>query len=514
LAVWQDNNRFVRLVRASMPGSRDGAPQVHYEQYDGGKLVSQKGRYVPGGPVLLRIRRTRNNLQLALTSDGASWVEFPTLTDVALPQTVSVGAVAISNLSEDFTAQFERFDLQPLPSKPAAEEWVQLFNGKDLAGWQDHVSKYWSVENGILVSRIPADGEPDNGRLLSLRGEYADFHLRAEVKLNSGGDSGLFVRSRLSDNHGYQVQIYNGPGKAITGSILVTPDSRWIETTSGAPIADDTWFLLEVIGRGAHLVVKVDGKVVADVIDSTSLRGHVQLEAGRPGTVVQFRKIEIRELPPEITASLPPAAPGAIDLIPLAQPDSRFGTWKRDGDTLISLPLPPKRVGTKTRVYLSAFPTPMTVPQEFTFEAVFERLAGDDSIAFNIPAGGTDFMIQLDGYRTEGYVSGLQEIDGKSMRDNETRVAGQQLATGRKHTLRATVRETGVAATRDGRPLVDDRGGLDRLSSRSRWAGDAKFYVVIITSAYRIHALRLTPLGDLKPRPAPAETAPAPRLIP
>lgn len=497
--VWQDRDRFVRFVRASMPTSREGAPYVHSEQFEEGKRVSHKAVSIPDGPVRLRVRRLGNTLQLALKSDGETWTELATLNDPVLPQTVQLGVLATSSLSEAFTARFEKFSVQPLASESPADGWVQLFNGKDLAGWQDHVGKFWSVVNGILMSRIPADAEPDNGRLLCQRGEYGDFHLRAEVKLNSGGDSGLFVRSRLSDNHGYQVQIYNGPGKALTGSILMTPDSKWLETTRGAPVADDTWFTLEVIARGEHLVVKVDGKVVADVVDSTSSRGHVQLEAGRPGTVVQFRKIEIKELPPETAAVLPPAAPGAIDLIPLAGPDSRFGTWKQEGDTLVCFP-PARKVGTKSRIHLSAFPIPATVPQEFIFEAVFERLAGDDSIAFNIPAGGTDFMIQLDGYRTEGYVSGLQEIDGKSMRDNETRIAGPQLVTGRKHTLRATIRAAGVAATLDGRPLFDYRGGLDRLSSVSRWAGDAEFYAVIITSAYRIHALRLTPLDNAPPQ--------------
>jgi serine/threonine protein kinase/WD40 repeat protein len=500
LTIWQDRDRFVRFVRASMPTSRDGAPYVHSEQFEGGKRVSHKAVSISDGPVRLRVRRLGNNLELALKSDVGTWTELATLTEPVLPQTVQLGVLATSSLSEAFTARFERFSVQPLASEPAAGEWVQLFNGKDLAGWQDSVGKYWTVENGILVSRIPADAEPDNGRLLSLRGEYADFHVRAEVKLTAGGDSGLFVRSRLSDNRGYQVQIYNGPGKALTGSILVTPDSRWIETTRGAPITDDTWLTLEVIARGEHLIVKVDGKVVADVIDSTSSRGHVQLEAGRPGTVVQFRKIEIKELPPEAAAAgLPPASPGAVDLIPLARPEPKFGNWKRDGDTLVSFPPPPRRVGTKERVYLSAFSIPVTVPQEFVLEAVFERLAGNDSIAFNVPAGGTDFMIQLDGYSKLGYISGLQEIDGKSMRDNETCQTGPQLVTGRKHLLRATVRATGVAATLDGRSLFDYRGGLQRLSSVSRWARDEKFYIVIITSAYRIHALRLTPLDTAPP---------------
>src|SRR5205085_9215301 len=67
----------------------------------------------------------------------------------------------------------------------------------------------------------------------------------------------------------------------------------------------DEWFVLEVIAEDNHIRTLVDGKPVADYVDESprASRGHIALQAWGPNiTHVQFRKIEIKELP----ASSPP----------------------------------------------------------------------------------------------------------------------------------------------------------------------------------------------------------------
>jgi sulfatase modifying factor 1 len=183
--------------------------------------------------------------------------------------------------------------------------WVSLFNGKDLTGWKTFKPEYWAVTNGELVSRTPADGTR-GVVLFTERDDYDGFHVRMEVKINKGGDSGLKFRRPSVEKHGYQAQIYLGPGNILTGSLFKT--SEWTQPLVGVPealVAPDTWFTLEVIAQGNHLLVKVDGKTVVDCIDATYSRGHLELVAGRPGTVVQFRRIEIKELPPSQTTTTP-----------------------------------------------------------------------------------------------------------------------------------------------------------------------------------------------------------------
>ena len=71
-------------------------------------------------------------------------------------------------------------------------DFVPLFNGKDLTGWQPHEKRpgNWRVENGILIGSAPVGGS-----LYTMRGDYADFHLRAETRINDKGFGRLFVRA-------------------------------------------------------------------------------------------------------------------------------------------------------------------------------------------------------------------------------------------------------------------------------------------------------------------------------
>ncbi len=189
--------------------------------------------------------------------------------------------------------------------------WVQLFNGKDLTGWQTLPAdtQDWKVEDGVLV------GNAARGLLVSKRDDYQDFHLRAQVKINPGGDSGLYFRCRPDGTlprlvrTGYEAQIIGpGPKPNRTGSLfkfaegetldlklidanLIQTDTFWIQA--------DTWLGLEVIAAGNRITVKVDGQTTAEYVDDqpAEARGHIALDTYKEGTRVQFRKIEIKELP-------------------------------------------------------------------------------------------------------------------------------------------------------------------------------------------------------------------------
>ena len=76
------------------------------------------------------------------------------------------------------------------------------------------------------------------------------------------------------------------------------------------PVADDTWTVLDIIVRGNHIVTRVNGQPATDFVDTAApiVRGHIALQVHGPETVVRFRKIEIKELPPADRTAAPPAA--------------------------------------------------------------------------------------------------------------------------------------------------------------------------------------------------------------
>ena len=176
------------------------------------------------------------------------------------------------------------------------KDWVQLFNGKDLTGWKTHPKDKakWEVKDGVLVGSGPA------GHLFSDRDDYENFAYRVEAKINDHGNSGQYFRTQYGPSFpkGYEAQInctHRDPVK--TGSLYGFKDA----TVTEMLVKPDEWFTQEVTAIGNHIVIKVNGKTTVDIVDkkNTHMKGHFALQQHDPGTVVMFRKIEVKELPAE-----------------------------------------------------------------------------------------------------------------------------------------------------------------------------------------------------------------------
>jgi WD40 repeat protein len=179
-------------------------------------------------------------------------------------------------------------------------DWVPLFNGEDLTGWKplpDGVGN-WRVQKGVLTG----SGFIAPVHLLSVRGDYEDFHVRAEVRVNDGGNSGLYFRASPDLQakgwpKGYEAQINSTHEDPIrTGSLYGFGPKA---TVTDRLVKPGEWFTLEVLAEGNHLVIQVNGKTTVDFVDekNTYRKGHFALQQFTNGTQVQFRKIEVLELP-------------------------------------------------------------------------------------------------------------------------------------------------------------------------------------------------------------------------
>jgi hypothetical protein len=171
--------------------------------------------------------------------------------------------------------------------------FVQLFNGKDLTGWKTHPADKakWAVEDGLLVGRGP------KGHLFSERGDYENFIYRVEAMINDHGNSGQYFRTKFGPSFpkGYEAQINSTHGDPIrTGSLY-----NFVKVLKQLHKPDE-WFTQEVTAIGNHIVIKVNGETTVDFVDpkNTYTKGHFALQQHDPGTVVKFRKIEVKELPP------------------------------------------------------------------------------------------------------------------------------------------------------------------------------------------------------------------------
>ncbi|MDZ4656069.1 MAG: DUF1080 domain-containing protein [Bythopirellula sp.] len=188
-------------------------------------------------------------------------------------------------------------------------DFVPLFDGKTLDGWEGEVEGY-EVKDGLLVCRPGA-----SGKLLTEQ-EFSDFDLRFEFLLAPDANNGVAIRAPLEGDAAYEgmeVQILDNETKKygelldfqFHGSLYgIAPALRGYLKPAGE------WNQEEIHCQGRHVTVTLNGTKILDVnLDEVAPNGvtvdkkeHPGLKrtSGRVGFLshgdeVSFRNIEIRD---------------------------------------------------------------------------------------------------------------------------------------------------------------------------------------------------------------------------
>jgi type 1 glutamine amidotransferase len=240
----------------------------------------------------------------------------------------------------------------------APEGFVSLFNGKDLEGWKAPAGDngHWKVIDGVID--YDAQSEAAGDKSLWSDREYGDFVLRVDWRLKEApflnknvpyilpdgthardiqgkemrmtlpdADSGVFLRG----DGKFQVNIWcwpigSGEMYSVRTDPATAPELRAAatpRTQADKPVGE--WNHFEITVRGKTVKVVLNGKVVIPgaTIPDLPARGRLafQHHGGKdkqgawsgPPSLVQFKNIYIKELPPGGTGSLkPPADPKAV----------------------------------------------------------------------------------------------------------------------------------------------------------------------------------------------------------
>jgi hypothetical protein len=202
--------------------------------------------------------------------------------------------------------------------------WVAIFDGKSLDGWKMNAAPGerfgdFKVADGCIVGS-------GNMNHLYFMEELGNFEFKIDVKINRGGNAGVYVKSQWQDNTwpttGFELQV-----NSSQSDIQKTGSLYNIIQIHKAPHGDDEWFTYHITCNRNTMVVRVNDQHLYTYIEPArgrgqggaqggqggaqggqtppiteqnkriSQRGHIALQQHDPGSTGMFKNIFVKKLP-------------------------------------------------------------------------------------------------------------------------------------------------------------------------------------------------------------------------
>jgi hypothetical protein len=226
----------------------------------------------------------------------------------AMPLISVLGATALVALIPALSAC-------PQETQQQKEEWIPLFNGKDLSGWETFLDPrakdvrpedIFTVQDGVIV----CDGRV-NGYLLTEK-EYANYVLKLQwrwgEKVHQSRNSGVFVHV-VGENRiwptGIEAQLMAGHAGDFwlvgDASLKVDPKRRdpriarhyfRMKNDAEKPIGE--WNQYEIVCRGDSVRLIINGQLVNEGTEAKPNKGKILLQS--EGAEIHFRDVKLRQL--------------------------------------------------------------------------------------------------------------------------------------------------------------------------------------------------------------------------
>lgn len=177
---------------------------------------------------------------------------------------------------------------EPAPAPPTDAEWVTLFDGTDLS----HFNMLGDAQWNIIDDYVEADGYERS--YLVTKESYSDFQLKLEFWPSPDANSGVYIRCQnpeeVKAESGYEINIYdtNQNPDNRTGSIIHFAAPLAIIEAGGQ------WNTYEITAEGSHIVVHLNGTLVADLEAESYAEGPIALQNN--GGLIRFRAVQVKPL--------------------------------------------------------------------------------------------------------------------------------------------------------------------------------------------------------------------------
>lgn len=194
-------------------------------------------------------------------------------------------------------------------------EWQQLYNGKDLSGWEQKGPGEFIFEDGLLKT------VGGMGMILYPAKKFGDVTIRVVYKVkDNDSNSGVFIRLpekptddwRTAVNTGYEVQIDNGTrhvgGNYHCSGVLYSLTKAMSHPQKGP----GEWNTMEITLDGARTIVYINGEKVTDYSEGDPVppktrdfepdrgprpeTGYIGLQNHDSLSIVYFKEVAVKPL--------------------------------------------------------------------------------------------------------------------------------------------------------------------------------------------------------------------------
>jgi hypothetical protein len=199
------------------------------------------------------------------------------------------------------------------------EEWIDLFDGRTLDGWQPSENKgSWKVIDGQLAADGPRSHLFYNG---PVRGaDFKNFEVEVVVTTKPDCNSGVYFHTQYQESgfpeKGFEIQINNtahGDGGYLERK--KTASLYGIRNMYKQLVPDERPFRMSAAVRGKNVQIRLNGRLVVDYVEPTPPvipsggeklrfldRGTFALQCHNDGSKAMFRSVRVRVLPDDLPA--------------------------------------------------------------------------------------------------------------------------------------------------------------------------------------------------------------------
>ncbi len=190
----------------------------------------------------------------------------------------------------------------PVRVRPPGEDWIQLFNGKDLTGWRNVGKEEWVVlPDAVLQGKTVTK---EYGYLETER-DYRDFTFSLRFKCVGSGNSGIYFHTRFKPgtvdvSQGAQFEIDCTINRHTAGVYDVRRQWLvWPAPENETVVRQNDWNEMTVTVLGNRYISRLNGVPMIDFTDPRAdfLDGTIalQLHSGGEGHML-FKDIWLRDL--------------------------------------------------------------------------------------------------------------------------------------------------------------------------------------------------------------------------